>query len=131
MKTAHRISALANQLNELQACLGRASGRPSKSVMEAQRIAAELASLLKIGTLKRYTSWNRSVTSIAHRIPITRPTDAAHRLIKAHFGGLFCPQNVSKRTAKPRPLVKKNAIKIILLRNNLVKIGGQFTDINH
>lgn len=47
MKTAHRISALANQLNELQACLGRASGRPSKSVMEAQRIAAELASLLE------------------------------------------------------------------------------------
>lgn len=47
MKTAHRISALANQLNELQACLGRASGRPSKSVMEAQRIAAELVSLLE------------------------------------------------------------------------------------
>ncbi|ABY39378.1 hypothetical protein [Brucella suis] len=47
MKTAHRISALANQLNELQACLGRASGRPSKSVMEAQRIAVELASLLE------------------------------------------------------------------------------------
>ncbi|HCL3332952.1 TPA: hypothetical protein ACP331_000164 [Pseudomonas aeruginosa] len=47
MKTAHRISALANQLNELQACLGRSSGRPSKSVMEAQRIAAELASLLE------------------------------------------------------------------------------------
>ena len=47
MKTAHRISALANQLNELQACLDRASGRPSKSVMEAQRIAAELASLLE------------------------------------------------------------------------------------
>lgn len=44
MKTAHRISALANQLNELQACLGRTSGRPSKSVMEAQRSAAELAS---------------------------------------------------------------------------------------
>ena len=42
-----RISALANQLNELQACLGRASGRPSKSVMEAQRIAAELASSLE------------------------------------------------------------------------------------
>ena len=42
MKTAHRISALANQLNELQAC-----GRPSKSVMEAQRIAAELASSLE------------------------------------------------------------------------------------
>ena len=47
MKTAHRISALANQLNELQACLGQASGRPSKSVMEAQRIAAELASSLE------------------------------------------------------------------------------------
>ena len=47
MKTAHRISALANQLNELQACLGRASGRPSNSVMEAQRIAAELASSLE------------------------------------------------------------------------------------
>ena len=47
MKTAHRISALANQLNVLQACLGRASGRPSKSVMEAQRIAAELASSLE------------------------------------------------------------------------------------
>ncbi|VEI66861.1 hypothetical protein [Serratia rubidaea] len=47
MKTAHRISALANQLNELQACLGRASGRSSKSVMEAQRIAAELASSLE------------------------------------------------------------------------------------
>ncbi|HDG7532642.1 TPA: hypothetical protein MIT42_003379 [Klebsiella quasipneumoniae] len=46
-KTVHRISALANQLNELQACLGRASGRPSKSVMEAQRIAAEVASLLE------------------------------------------------------------------------------------
>lgn len=43
MKTAHRISALANQLNELQACLGRAGGQPSKSVMEAQRIAAKLA----------------------------------------------------------------------------------------
>uniref|UniRef100_UPI003CF4AC89 hypothetical protein n=1 Tax=Pseudomonas aeruginosa TaxID=287 RepID=UPI003CF4AC89 len=47
MKTAHRISALANQLNELQACLGRASGRPGDSVMEAQRIAAELASSLE------------------------------------------------------------------------------------
>lgn len=47
MKTAHRISALANQLNELQACLGRTSGWPSKSVMEAQRIAAELASSLE------------------------------------------------------------------------------------
>ena len=47
MKTAHRISALANQLNELQACLGRTSGRPSKSVMEARRIAAELASSLE------------------------------------------------------------------------------------
>ncbi|EHL1142031.1 hypothetical protein BFE46_001501 [Escherichia coli] len=47
MKTAHRISTLANQLNELQACLGRSSGRPSKSVMEAQRIAAELASSLE------------------------------------------------------------------------------------
>ncbi len=47
MKTAHRISALANQLNELQACLGRASGRPSKNIIEAQRIAAELASSLE------------------------------------------------------------------------------------
>lgn len=47
MKTTHRISALNNQLNELQACLGRASGRSSKSVMEAQRIAAELASSLE------------------------------------------------------------------------------------
>ncbi|CAE6695396.1 hypothetical protein R75465_00212 [Paraburkholderia aspalathi] len=47
MKTAHRISALTNQLNELQACLGRASGQTSKSVVEAQRIAAELASSLE------------------------------------------------------------------------------------
>ena len=47
MKTAHRISALANQLNELQACLGRASGRYRKRVMEAQLIAAVLASLLE------------------------------------------------------------------------------------
>ncbi|WP_258926451.1 hypothetical protein [Pseudomonas carnis] len=47
MKTAHRISALANQLNELQACLGRASGQSSKRVVEAQRIAAELASSLE------------------------------------------------------------------------------------
>ncbi|NTS80793.1 hypothetical protein HT112_09405 [Pseudomonas aeruginosa] len=47
MKTAHRISVLAKQLNELQACLGRASGRRRKSVMEAQRIAAELASSLE------------------------------------------------------------------------------------
>ncbi|HEJ6919866.1 hypothetical protein I5M85_19010 [Serratia marcescens] len=47
MKTAHRISTLANQLNELQAYLGRASGRSGKSVMEAQRIAAELASSLE------------------------------------------------------------------------------------
>lgn len=47
MKTAHRIGTLAHQLNELQACLGRASGRPGKSVMEAQRIAAELASSLE------------------------------------------------------------------------------------
>ncbi|WP_080949346.1 MULTISPECIES: hypothetical protein [Gammaproteobacteria] len=47
MKTAHRISALANQLNELQACLGRASGQSSKPVVEAQRIAAELASSLE------------------------------------------------------------------------------------
>ncbi|SOS32775.1 hypothetical protein CFBP6411_01415 [Pseudomonas syringae group genomosp. 3] len=43
MKTAHRISSLANQLNELQSYLGQASGRPSKAVREAQRIAAELA----------------------------------------------------------------------------------------
>lgn len=47
MKTAHRISALANQLNELQACLGRASGQSNKHVVEAQRIAAELASSLE------------------------------------------------------------------------------------
>lgn len=47
MKTAHRISALSNQLNELQACLGRASGQSSKPVVEAQRIAAELASSLQ------------------------------------------------------------------------------------
>lgn len=47
MKTAHRISALENQLNELQACLGRANGRPSKNVTDAQRIAAELASSLE------------------------------------------------------------------------------------
>lgn len=97
MKTAHRISALANQLNELQACLGRASGRPSKSVMEAQRIAAELASSLKIGTLKRYTSLNRSVTFIAHRIPITLPTDAAHRLIKSSLRWAF----LSAKRIKP------------------------------
>lgn len=89
MKTAHRISALANQLNELQACLGRASGRPSKSVMEAQRIAAELASLLESGTLKRCTSLKQSVTSIAYRIPITRPTDATHRLIKSSLRWAF------------------------------------------
>ncbi|ARJ95346.1 hypothetical protein KIU32_000777 [Escherichia coli] len=47
MKTAHRIGALANQLNELQACLGRANGRSGKDVIEAQRIAAELASSLE------------------------------------------------------------------------------------
>lgn len=43
MKTTHRISALAKQLDELQACLGRASSRATKNVTEAQRIAAELA----------------------------------------------------------------------------------------
>jgi len=43
MKTTRRISVLADQLNELQACLGRATGRTNKSVLEAQRIAAELA----------------------------------------------------------------------------------------
>lgn len=47
MKTAHRIGALANQLNELQVCLGRANGRSGKDVIEAQRIAAELASSLE------------------------------------------------------------------------------------
>ncbi|MDF1653061.1 hypothetical protein [Pseudomonas aeruginosa] len=47
MKTAHRIGVLATELNELQACLGRASGQPSKNVTEAQRIAAELASSLE------------------------------------------------------------------------------------
>lgn len=47
MKTAHRLSALANQLNELQACLGRARRQSSKRVVEAQRIAAELASSLE------------------------------------------------------------------------------------
>lgn len=47
MKTAHRISALATQLNELQACLGRASGQSGKRIVEAQRIAAELASSLE------------------------------------------------------------------------------------
>ncbi|SFH52050.1 hypothetical protein SAMN05444507_101440 [Pseudomonas syringae] len=47
MKTAHRISVLANKLNELQAYLGQASGRPSNAVREAQRIAAELASSLE------------------------------------------------------------------------------------
>jgi hypothetical protein len=130
MKTAHRISALANQLNELQACLGRASGRPSKSVMEAQRMRPSWL-LSKSGTLKRYTSLKRSVTSIAHRIPITLPTDAAHRLIKSSLRWAFLSAKRIKRTAKPRPLVKKNAIKIIVLRNNLVKIDGQFTDINH
>lgn len=47
MKTARRISAMANELNELQACLGRASVRPCKDVQAAQRIAAELASALE------------------------------------------------------------------------------------
>lgn len=47
MKTARRINALANQLNELQACLGRSNQRSSKDVMEAQRIAAELAAHLE------------------------------------------------------------------------------------
>lgn len=43
MRTAHRISELAIQLNELQACLGQASNRVTGKVIEAQRIAAELA----------------------------------------------------------------------------------------
>lgn len=47
MKTTHRISALADQLNELQACLGQASGQSNRHVVEAQRIAARLASSLE------------------------------------------------------------------------------------
>lgn len=43
MKTAHRISVFASRLDELQACLGRASNRATENVTEAQRIAAELA----------------------------------------------------------------------------------------
>ncbi|MGQ5754979.1 hypothetical protein ACUNI3_19690 [Serratia sp. IR-2025] len=47
MKTTHRISVLANRLNELRASLGRTSGQSNEHVMEAQRIAAELASSLE------------------------------------------------------------------------------------
>ncbi|WP_386266573.1 hypothetical protein [Xanthomonas citri] len=47
MKTTHRISALADQLNELQACLGQASSQSNRHVVEAQRIAAQLASSLE------------------------------------------------------------------------------------
>lgn len=47
MKTAHRINELANQLNELQACLGRPSRRPRAKVVTAQRLAAELAFLVE------------------------------------------------------------------------------------
>lgn len=47
MRTAQRINELANQLNDLQACLGRPSRRPREKVMTAQRIAAELAFLVE------------------------------------------------------------------------------------
>jgi hypothetical protein len=131
MKTAHRISALANQLNELQACLGRASGGLARALWKPSALRPSWLLHSKSGTLKRYTSLNRSVTSIAYRIPITLPTDAAHRLIKSSLRWAFLSAKRIKPDSQPRPLVKKNAIKIILLRNNLVKIDGQFTDINH
>lgn len=43
MKIAHRISAFASRLDELQACLGRAANQATENVTKAQRIAAELA----------------------------------------------------------------------------------------
>lgn len=47
MKTARRISVLTAQLNELQAYLGQIKSKQSNGVMEAQRIAAQLAVTLE------------------------------------------------------------------------------------
>lgn len=90
MKTAHRISALANQLNELQACLGRASGQSSKPVVEAQRIAAELASSLEEWHLEtlHIPDTERSLYRAQNPYYAAQLTPCTN-LSKAHFGGLF------------------------------------------
>ena len=77
MKTAHRISAFASRLDELQACLARASNRATENVTEAQRIAAELALFLEDGISTRCAYLRRSVRPTEHRIHIIQHIDSA------------------------------------------------------